>query len=178
MDSKRTVGVSKITLNMEGLENIMRESSKSLSVRVGILGAKTNRETTVRPSYGQRAKAVAKSANEMSNADIGLVHEKGSKTKNIPRRSFLQMPLELKFKDAFKEQTQFFFNALAKGTIKQFLKKVGILGENVVQGAFATDGFGRWAKLKQSTINRKGSSAILIDSAQLRASITSDVVVR
>lgn len=177
MDSKRQIGVSRITFNMEGLETIQRELKKNLAVRVGILGNKTNRSQTSRPISGSPAKRTGKTS-DMSNADIGLVHEKGSKSGNIPRRSFLEMPLALKFNDAFKAQSQFFFQALSKGTIKQFLKKVGILGENVVQSAFESDGFGRWPKLKQSTIRRKGSSAILIDSAQLRGSITSDVLAK
>ena len=178
MKQQRSIGISSVSLDMEGLENMMRGIKQSLSVRVGILGTKTNRKDTVRPTFGKKAKVVKKSVSDESNADIGLVHEKGSKSQNIPRRSFLEMPLIMKFKEEFKGNAQFFFNALAKGTIKTFLKKVGILGENIVQGAFATGGYGLWDKLADSTKRRKGSSAILIDSAQLRKSITSDVVVR
>jgi hypothetical protein len=49
---------------------------------------------------------------------------------------------------------------------------IGALGVGLVQQAFATGGFGKWAPLKAATIKRKGGAAILIDSAQLRKSIT------
>jgi len=40
--------------------------------------------------------AKTKSGSDMSNADIGLVHEFGSMSRGIKRRSFLLMPLQQK----------------------------------------------------------------------------------
>jgi hypothetical protein len=52
--------------------------------------------------------------------------------------------------------------------VKSAVKLLGVMGEETVQEAFATGGFGQWPALRPRTIQRKGSSRILIDSAQLR----------
>jgi hypothetical protein len=60
--------------------------------------------------------------------------------------------------------------------VKSAVKLLGVMGEETVQEAFATGGFGQWPALRPRTIQRKGSSRILIDSAQLRKAVTSRVV--
>ena len=78
--------------------------------------------------------------------------------------------------------------AALSATDKQLWHKViikkGVIGALELLGAYALDsihlafetgGFGLWQKLKRATIRRKKSSAILIDTAQLRQSITAEI---
>ena len=65
---------------------------------------------------------------------------------------------------------------IADGDVKKVYSLLGFAGEAVVQEAFATKGFGKWQPLDEKTIKRKGSSSILIDSGELRKSISSKAV--
>ncbi len=151
----------KITFDDTLLKSLIEGINKNLVVRVGVLGVKGRRQEQ-----------------GVSNADIGLAHEKGVKSRNLPRRSWLEQPLQ----DHLKEQ----FEALGKKAIESMLQaksevvyaQLGLVAENVIQRGFETGGYGKWKPLKQSTIRAKGSDAILIDTAQLRRSITSEVVSR
>jgi len=112
-----------------------------------------------------------------SVALVGAVQEFGSITNNIPVRSWLRMPLQ--------EKKQQLLDVLTSGTVKRFfaagdiirvLKTVGIAAETIIDEGFSTGGFGKWAPDKPKTAKRKGSDAILQDTALLRKSVTSDVV--
>jgi SOS response regulatory protein OraA/RecX len=65
-----------------------------------------------------------------------------------------------------------------KSRLKQAYIHLGIMAEKIIQAAFESSGFGHWKPDSASTIARKGSSRTLIDTSQLRASITSDVVAK
>jgi len=56
------------------------------------------------------------------------------------------------------------------------LALLGMLGEDVVEEAFNTGGFGQWPALAPETIRRKRSARILIETTQLRKSVSSRVV--
>ena len=150
-------------LNVGELRSLARDIKKTRNarVRIGVMGDKT-----LRPDN-----------NDVTNADIGAVHEFGSKTRNIPARSWLRMPIMLYLRPVIEGKRRGFWRSSlsTKGMIST-LKKLGIVAENVIQSAFETGGFGHWQDLKPSTIRAKGSSAILIDTAQLRKSVTSKVV--
>lgn len=148
----------KITQDFKLLEQLNKNFKTKLVAKIGILGNKTNRN------------------NQNTNALIGAIHEFGSVTKNIPRRSFLKDPITLKAKEIEK--------VVADSLSKDFVKKGGdaiaferaaIKGEEIVQRAFQAGGFGKWEPLSKKTIDRKGSSSKLIDTAQLRKSISSKV---
>ncbi len=112
----------------------------------------------------------------LSNAALGLIHEFGSISKNIPARSFLRMPIMMKGKDITTQMSgSSVRNAVESGNFKKVFQILGIIGEGLVKSAFSTGGFGQWAENKPATIRRKGSAAPLIDTGQLRRSITSDV---
>ena len=128
-------------------------------VKVGILGDKNKRDDS----------------GEVTNAEIGLVHELGSKSRNIPARSFLQMPLHQRQQEIVAETKAGAESKIKKGDTLAVLKTLGVACENAVQDAFGTQGFDTWEPDKPETIARKGSAAPLIDSAQLRKSITSKV---
>lgn len=117
--------------------------------------------------------SAARTNSDLTNGDIGAVHEFGSMSQHIPQRSFLRMPLTTRLKDNASSN---WGEIILRQGFNSALRKLGVMGENTVQKAFATGGFGVWPKLKPATIARKGSSAILIDTSQLRRSISSRVV--
>lgn len=152
---------TKITMNLDGLNDLVKGLGDTWVTRVGILGGKNARE------------------GDFGNADIGCLHELGSLSNNIPPRSFLRMPLDLKKQDLM---TAFAGagarDAISKGDYKKAFQILGVKAEEIVQNAFASGGFGQWPQLKPATIKAKGSSAILIDTSELRRAQTSDVVKR
>ena len=148
-------------------------------VKVGILGNKT-----------------ARHKDELTNAELGLIHEFGAG--RIPPRSFLRLPLFLKSREIIAEASEGFFKFLWKGDMKPVLAQLGVACENAIQDAFGSMGFGQWPQNAYSTILRKLKKARknvwqrkqlaaevlsggathtmpLIDSGQLRRSISSKV---
>jgi hypothetical protein len=107
------------------------------------------------------------------NPSLGYEHEFGNMEDNLPQRSFLRMPLMAHMGEVLKFD---WLRRIRMNGTKSAVKLLGVLGEETVQEAFATGGFGQWAPLSPRTIKRKGSSRILIDSAQLRKAVTSRVV--
>ncbi len=152
---------TQIKFNLDGLDDLKKKLGGSYVTRVGILGGKAAREDDA----------------PMNNAEIGLVHEFGSEGANIPPRSFLRLPLEEKRRELMKAfATNTARAAIESGDYKKVFQVLGVKAEEIIQEAFASGGFGRWPALKASTVAMKGSSAILIDTGQLRRAITSDVV--
>lgn len=153
-----------IKVNLKGLDKLAKVLGDQFSIKVGIMG-------------GNAQKKHDKS--KLTNAEIGFINEFGSYTKKIPPRSFLEMPLRLYLADyllkkkAFSQQA--IDEAVKNGTLFDLARKVGIVGEEVVQQAFASRGFGQWKPNAPSTIKGKGSDSPLIDTGELRRSITSRV---
>jgi len=170
--------------DLRGLKNLS-ESLYALRskyhVRVGVFGDKNVRD------------------DGLTNAEVGAVHEFGSVERKIPQRSFLRTPLIMKAQAAVsKEIKEKDLKALTKYDVVGYLKRVGKIAEGVVDQAFQTGCWGQWPQLAYSTLLSKlrGSlqrrrqmaaeqihegkqhSAILVQSAQLRHSITSKVVGR
>ncbi|MEZ5691190.1 MAG: hypothetical protein R3D71_05960 [Rickettsiales bacterium] len=145
--------------DFSGINLIKKRLKENYSVRVGVLGDKNQRD------------------GELSNSDIGLKHELGVPDENIPRRSFLRDPLTKNKKQLIKT----FESDLAKEAIENFdfkllYKLIGIQAEAIIQEAFATRGFGEWLPNSPLTVKLKGSDSPLIDTAELRKSISSEVV--
>lgn len=155
------INQTKITMNLQGLEDMAAEIGGRFHARVGVLGAKATR-----PSGN----------GTLNNAELGTVHQFGRLDGSIPARDFLKMPLE----DNRQELVKSMGSAPARAAFKakDYKKLFAILGvkaEEFVQQAFDTGGFGKWKPLKPATVKRKGSAAILINTAELRKAITSDV---
>jgi len=141
------------------LEKLIKEFTDKGYVDVGVLGEQTTKDGA-------------------SVAGYGAVHEFGNIEQNIPQRSFIKMPIELKQKEIEKEVSDkvFNFKDLKDFTVKKLLTVIGIACEGVIQGAFDSSGFGTWEPIKKETAKRKKrSTAILIDDGTLRKSITSKV---
>jgi hypothetical protein len=156
---------TKISINLSGLDAIRRKLGNKYIAKVGFLGSGEGQEQHKTEDGGT-----------ITNAELALVHIFGSISKNIPPRDMLKAPIESKASDVIA-----FLNSdkikglLAEGKIEECYSLLGIFAENIVQEAFDTGGFGKWPALKRATINAKGSSAILIDTGQLRRAVSSGV---
>ncbi len=155
-----------VTTNFTALRTLRRQVGEleGIKVQVGL--------------FSDTAGRVAGPNKIQDNPSLGFGHEFGCiKTKNhIPERSFLRMPLSLHLGKAVEALGIRWLAVMMKQGTKRVLGLLGALGEDSVQEAFATRGYGVWPSLSQSTINRKGSSAILIESAQMRKAVSSRVV--
>lgn len=138
-------------------KDIEREIKKALksSVDVGIVNG----------NYGQEI------YDGLTVVEVGAGHEYG--VGDLPQRSFLRMPFELKQ----SELTRYIanqFKRLESGRTdtRTALGRVGVMARNISVGAFDNGGYGQWPDISQMTKELKGSDAILIDTVTLRNSIT------
>lgn len=149
--------MSAVEMNDKGLRDLLKALSGAdkIKVRVGILG-KNQRQ------------------GKGSNAEIGAKHEFGSD--GMPIRSFLRVPIidnlqkYLNKSDAFNRDT--LMEIVRTKTILPWLKKLAVIGETIVLDGFQTGGFGKW---KPSDMRFKKNHQTLVETQQLRNSITSDV---
>ena len=116
----------------------------------------------------------------MSNAAIGLLMEKGSVSRHIDRRSFLEMPMVWKSEGLLAIRNKlwevFTKGDQTKARLHKAYSDLGMLATRIIAAAFDSGGFGHWKADSAKTIARKGSSATLIDTRQLQRSITHDVI--
>lgn len=150
-------------VKLDGLEALVKAvKAKPVPARIGILGDKSSRKK-----------------GQITNATVGAAHEFGSLVTGLPKRSFLRQPLidnlqkELDQAGAFSEAEQ--AEIIKQKSLVPWTKKMAILAENIVKMAFDTGGFGKWPQLKKETLARKTTGQILVETTQLRDSITSDV---
>lgn len=151
---------SRVDFNLDGLEKFINEA-QGYRARVGILGDKAPRFDGA----------------ELTNAEIGVVQIFGSITNGIPPRDFLLMPIQHNEQQLVKSMATAAVKAAVEAS--DFKKVFGLLGAvalGYVQQAFETAGFGQWAPNAPATIDKKGSSRPLIDTAQLRRAQSWDVV--
>lgn len=148
-----------VEMNTKDLDKLIKAISGDLPyARVGVLGQSNNRD------------------NGGSNATIGAAHEYGTTT--LPQRSFLRIPISEQM-GRYMESTKLFtedaFKVLIKeGSFKNYVKMLGVIGEQIVSDAFASGGFGAWKSWKNKNYTNNANQ-ILVDTHQLRDSITSDV---
>lgn len=150
-----------ITVNLKGMERFKQGLGNSYVARVGVLADKAARSNAI----GE------------TNAEIGLIMMVGSVTKKIPPRDWLRFPIEYCRKELMNVmgKSKLVKSSVEKGDYKKVFQQLGVAAEVIIQRGFETGGFGQWAPLKQRTIDEKGSDAILIDTGQLRRSVSSDV---
>jgi phage gpG-like protein len=150
-------GDCKIEYDFSKLESLLKKLKSNMYVDVGILG---------QASYSGGA----------TIAGIGAVHEFGRLDGTIPERSFIRMPITEKQNEIADKIKKKMPEYIEKQNIKGLFELIGVSCEAAIQQAFDTKGFGKWAPLKQKTIDRKnGSDAILIVDGTLRKSISSQV---
>ena len=106
-------------------------------------------------------------------ATLLALHVYGAPSRGIPQRDPLRPPLianAQRYSDLLALGLK---NALSDGTDPKLVyEKIGIVATNDVYDYFVT---GNFKPLNQKTIDRKGSSKPLIDSEELRGSITYEV---
>lgn len=146
-------------LNTKELDKLSRILEGKLPIAVvGILGEHNARA-------GQGAK---------TNAEIGAKHEFG--LDGLPVRSFLRQPIAenmQKYLDkANLKQARIIELCLKTLSLLPLVAKLGIFGETIVSDAFASGGFGKW---KPSNMAFKTNPQTLVETHQLRDSITSDI---
>ena len=119
------------------------------------------------PSGGQH------SDTSLSMHELGMVHEYGSPTRNIPARPFIAPPIKdnvEKYKSMMRDQAlKLIFR---RTTLHNALSLVGEAGKADIQKYMLSANF---APLSAATIERKGSSKPLIDTGQMRNAITYEV---
>lgn len=159
--------MNKIYMNVKGMGDIQRtlkELSRDLKgsgyVKIGVLGANSG-----------------KSREGVTMGEIAVKNEFGSKSERIPARSFIRMPVEHQSEKIVKGlyNVRLKQKKDTKNILKKLLTRLGILSEKAIQEAFATRGFGQWKPNAPLTIALKGSDSPLIDTGELRKSVTSEV---
>ncbi len=165
------------------LKALIDGTNLKLVVRVGILGLGAGRvvqdKDESKAAFRKRVKQFQKTgmgSDVATNADIGLAHEKGIKSKNLPRRSWLEDPLRDHLNEYFAKLGKKAIETMMLSQPMKAYENLAIVSEIIIQKGFDTNGYGKWKPLKASTIAAKGSDAILIDTAQLRNAVTTEVV--
>lgn len=106
-------------------------------------------------------------------ATLLALHVYGAPTRGIPQRDPLRPPLIANAQRYTDLMAQGIKNALANGTDPNVVyEKIGIVASNDVKDYFVS---GSFKPLDQKTIDRKGSSKPLIDTGEMRSSITYEV---
>ena len=109
----------------------------------------------------------------ITNAELLYIHTNGSPANNIPPRPIIEPAIQ----DAKEEIGILLKEAILKAlegdtdSAVAGMEKAGLQGENAAKGWF-TNPKNNWTANAESTIKQKGSSRPLIDTAQLRKSIT------
>lgn len=166
-----------VRMNTDPIESLEQELGKQFLAQVGVLGVKAGGRLDIKSEKvggksGNRKVPVVQGEAGMSNADIGLIHEKGSTLRNIPRRSFLEVPLTTKMPGIMERVGASLLKGINAGNIILAYQKLADYAEGIVYQAFPTSGYGTWPGLKN------GGPSHLIDTAQLRQSISSRVVTK
>ncbi len=147
--------VRETDVGLQEIKNIIKKLNKQ-EILVGIPQEKSGRK-------GQGA----------SNAELLYIHTNGSPINNIPARPVIEPSIEDSKEEIallFKGAAEQALNRNLQGSLAQ-LDKAGLQGENAAKGWF-TNPKNNWAVNSQTTIDRKGSDRPLIDTGEMRKSIT------
>lgn len=138
------------------------EKAHKMVVKVGFPDAADIGTATVEGS----GKEAASSMSEV--AQIAAYNEFG--TDRIPARPFFRTAMDTG-KEKIKELSEKTYSAVLEGKMgtEQALGLIGELGTSLVKASITT---GNWEKNTDLTIARKGSSKPLIDTGQMRNSVT------
>lgn len=130
------------------------------TVRVGILDEAPKRES---PGKGKKA-------SRATLLEVAAVHEFGAPAAGIPSRSFIRATVDVKAAEIQATRDKLAAQvAEGKITAQVALERLGAFAQGLVQARIA-EGIG--PALKPGTIARKKSSKPLVDTGQLRSSVT------
>ena len=158
------MGMEADTINVKGLDQLLKALKvKQPQTRVGILG-------------GDPRAAKPGEKHVPTNAEVGAAHEFG--TSKVPMRSFLRIPISEGLEKEMESAKLFTQDTLAavikSGSILAWMQKIAISAEACVADAFDTGGNGKWKAWKKSNYTNNAGQ-LLVDTTQLRNSITSEV---
>lgn len=154
----------KVTDSDRGLKELRARLAalKGARVRVGVLA-----DAPKRPHAGEEP-------SEMTLVEVAAVHEFGAPARGIPQRSFIRATVDEKRADVAKLQEVLLGNVTkGKMTADQALDA---MGAKVAAWCKTRIAAGIAPPLKPETVARKKSSKPLVDTGQLRSSITWKVV--
>ena len=141
----------------QGLQELKKTLRQKYEARVGIFSENNKRD------------------DGKSNAMIGLKHIYALET---PKRDWLKLPILLKSRDIADKIVDFLPSAIRAKTMKNVYQAMAIEGEQIVKGAFDTGGYGMWLPLSPITADKKGSDTILVETGQLKDSVSSKTVLK
>jgi hypothetical protein len=171
-------GVSLKTKGLRDLKKRMGAFAKA-SVDVGIFSTHNARDDgTTNAEVGYKMEFGSHAASTPSTEQIearGREDAVGPVWQGNPARSFLLMPIVTELPSLLAKENKALSEDVVTESPKLVLEKIGFLAEAAIQDAFDTGGFGTWPPNSEKTIDWKGSDKPLIDSEQLRHSISSRV---
>lgn len=160
---------ARVTDNDRGASKMlasMRALGKA-RVRVGVL-ADAPKKTGTRT--GKRGRQIQQAA---TLAEVAAAHEFGTAT--IPQRSFIRATVDLKAGEIAAEQEKLAAQVVdSKITPEVAMERLGAAVQGMVQTRIAEEGIG--PALAPATVARKGSDKQLVDTGQLRSSVTYQVL--
>lgn len=110
---------------------------------------------------------------ELTAAQVGAVHEFGSKDGRIPQRRWLRAGVEHYSKQIGDKYSQLYKSSMRPSTNMRIgLNRIGLFGVAKVQNYIRNVGQSVWEDISEETKKRKGSTKILIDVGQLIGSVT------
>ena len=143
--------------NDRGLRELRRRLRKKGTVKVGILGAKGN---------------ATHQGTDLTVVEIGSFHEFGL---GVPKRSFIRDWFDLNEQDLKRDMKQVARRVLKGSKLKKELDRFGLKAVGSIQERIASN---IPPPLSDETKQRKGSNVALIDTGQLRSSISHQTEVR
>lgn len=165
-------GFTDVSLNLKPLQEFYAASLRDIPNSYGKVGI-----------IGKKASEVHEGG--MTNVSIGVTHEFGSLSKNIPRRSFIKDTLLIVKKKALIAD----FENILQQVIKQSFNKgqaisfkqayarairlITLKAESYVIEAFETQGFGRWKPLSPQTIQARARKQYRGQLLRAQASVAS-----
>lgn len=105
----------------------------------------------------------------ITNAELMFIHTKGSPSRNIPARPTLEPAVEENAERIGQMYREAIKVALQGGNPSHILEKIGLYASNKAKAKFGSDDL---VPNAPSTIKQKGSDRPLIDTGQLRNSVT------
>jgi len=166
--------LTSIKFNDKNLKKLSSEllKAKNMRVRVGV------------PSSDFKGIKKDHKTGKISMVELAFVHEFGSQKRNIPERSFLRLGLDKGKKEIIEVLHKCAEDWLAgyrKIGLKTLMAKIGISAQNEVRKVFTDNNWpndpnSAQYKRKLKKGGGSGSPRALIDTGQLRQSITSEVV--
>lgn len=145
-----------MSLNTKLMDHFIKAMENIPTVKLGVLGGKDHRN------------------DKNSNATIGAKHEFGAD--GMPKRSWLRVPItENLYK--YLEASGAFNDAVLDKVIqtrsgRAWMEKVAVVSEAVIADSFASGGFGKW---KPSNMLHKKNKQTLVETQQLRNSVSTEI---